>query len=92
MRLFSLDFGTVCLAASFSVLLPQSVISAATAEIDQTVVTFLNTYCVRCHGPEEQNASLRFDTIPVKLGDEATAQSWQDILDILNLDEMPPRR
>lgn len=65
-------------------------LSAETAEVDQTVVAFLNSYCVRCHGPKKQNASLRFDTMPAKLGDEATAQSWQDILDVLNLDEMPP--
>lgn len=74
----------------FLVFVQPRVSPAESAEIDQTVVAFLNTYCVRCHGPKTQNASLRFDTMPVKLGDEATAQSWQDILDVLNLDEMPP--
>ena len=72
------------------VFLHASLLSAETVEIDRSVVTFLNSYCVRCHGPAKQNASLRFDTMPVALGDEAIAQSWQDILDVLNLDEMPP--
>lgn len=67
-----------------------SVVLAQAAKVDPAVVTFLETYCVRCHGPAKQNASLRFDTMPVALADEATAQSWQDILDVLNLDEMPP--
>lgn len=85
------------LAAAFALqaailLLPncQPMVSAQTAEIDPAVVTFMNSYCVRCHGPAKQNASLRFDTMPLELGDEATAQRWQDILDVLNLDEMPP--
>lgn len=64
---------------------------AQTAQIDPAVVAFLKSNCVRCHGPAKQNASLRFDTLPVALGDEAVAQSWQDILDVLNLDEMPPK-
>jgi len=64
--------------------------AAQTAKIDPAVVSFLDSYCVRCHGPAEQNASLRFDSMPISLGDEATAQRWQDILDVLNLDEMPP--
>ena len=63
---------------------------AESAKIDPSVVTFLNTYCLRCHGPDEQNASLRFDTLPAEVADGATAQTWQDVLDVLNLDEMPP--
>ncbi|QDU96020.1 DUF1592 domain-containing protein [Lignipirellula cremea] len=78
----------VLLPGMFAVL--PGTVSAETAEIDRSVVTFLNSYCVRCHGPEKQNASLRFDTMPVSLADETIAQSWQDILDALNLDEMPP--
>ncbi|MEQ8791937.1 MAG: DUF1587 domain-containing protein [Pirellulaceae bacterium] len=66
------------------------VVSAQAVEIDQKVVAFLDAYCVRCHGPAKQNASLRFDTMPVALEDEAAAQNWQDILDVLNLDQMPP--
>ena len=67
-----------------------SVVLAQAAKVDPAVVTFLESYCVRCHGPAKQNAALRFDTMPLALEDEATAQSWQDILDVLNLDEMPP--
>ena len=28
--------------------------------------------------------------MPTSIADEAVAQRWQDILDVLNLDEMPP--
>lgn len=60
------------------------------AKISPGVTAFLQTYCVQCHGPDEQNAELRFDTVPTAIADEAIAQRWQDILDVLNLSEMPP--
>ena len=61
------------------------------ARVSPSVATFLQKHCVGCHGPDEQNASLRFDTMPSVIGDEAIAQRWQDILDVLNLDQMPPK-
>ena len=60
------------------------------ARISPSVMTFLKENCFRCHGPDKQKNDLRFDTMPVKIGDGAIAQQWQDILDVLNLDEMPP--
>jgi len=68
------------------------ILAADTVAIDRTVVAFLQTHCVRCHGPEKQSGELRFDAMPVALADEATAQRWQDILDALNLDVMPPAK
>lgn len=53
---------------------------------------FLASYCHECHGPEKQKNDLRFDTLGGDLGDIDTLRTWQDILDQLNLGEMPPKK
>ncbi len=60
------------------------------AKVSEEVTGFLKEYCVRCHGPKKQKGKLRFDTMPTMIADAAIAQRWQDILDVLNLSEMPP--
>lgn len=65
--------------------LPQS------APFDSTVKPFLNTYCVKCHGPEQQKGERRFDALSGKFGDDHALVDYQDILDQLNLAEMPPK-
>ena len=52
---------------------------------------FLSTYCYRCHGAKTQKADRRFDTLATDPTSLEAAQLWQDILDQLNLGEMPPR-
>jgi hypothetical protein len=56
----------------------------------EQLAPFLNTYCIRCHGQEQQNGQVRFDMAAwiVRTGDEA--QRWQDVLDQLNSGDMPP--
>ena len=51
---------------------------------------FLNAYCYRCHGPEKQKADRRFDFLTGSIEDFKQQEQWQEILDQLNLGEMPP--
>ena len=51
---------------------------------------FLQQHCVRCHGAEEQNAERRFDTLAESITDNDVLIDYQDILDQLNLGQMPP--
>lgn len=51
---------------------------------------FLQTYCVQCHGPEEQNGQVRFDQVSWTITRNDEAQRWQDVLDVLNGGDMPP--
>ena len=51
---------------------------------------FLEKNCYACHGPEKQKHDLRFDTLGHDLSHVETLRTWQDILDQLNLGEMPP--
>lgn len=52
--------------------------------------SFLHTYCIDCHGPDNQEADLRFDQIGHDLSDSKTAQIWSDIFAQVQFVEMPP--
>ena len=58
--------------------------------LPEPIRQFFQDNCVRCHGPKKQKGKIRIDQIPTLIADEAIAQQWQDILDVLNLSEMPP--
>ena len=53
---------------------------------------FFTAYCVKCHGPEKQKADRRFDTLPASVEKPGTLIELQDIIDQLNLGEMPPAK
>ena len=61
--------------------------SALQAELPET---FLKQYCYKCHGPDKQKAKRRFDTLPATIRDLRQQEQWQEIVDQLNLGEMPP--
>ena len=51
---------------------------------------FLEEYCIKCHGPDKQKGERRFDTLSYPISDDNTLIDYQDILDLLNLGDMPP--
>ena len=53
---------------------------------------FIKAHCIECHGPEKQKGDLRFDQLGTDLSDLQTLETWQGILDQLNLGEMPPKK
>ncbi|MDA1141568.1 MAG: DUF1592 domain-containing protein [Planctomycetota bacterium] len=56
------------------------------------VKPFLERHCFDCHGPDLQKGDYRFDTLKTDLTDVKTLETWQNILDQLNLGEMPPKK
>jgi len=63
--------------------------ASAAPKLDPTISTFLNTYCLDCHGEGKQKGDFRVDTL--KLPENAAeAENWQLVLDNLHLGEMPP--
>lgn len=52
---------------------------------------FLQDYCIKCHGDEKQKGDRRFDHLGLDFSDEDTAFEWQEILDLINLGDMPPK-
>mgnify|MGYP001168155533 CR=1 FL=1 len=60
------------------------------AGADELISKFLKLNCVRCHGSEKQKADRRFDTLPVKIKALDDLERYQEIVDQLNLGNMPP--
>jgi mono/diheme cytochrome c family protein len=66
--------------------------SPETATFAATLKPFLKTYCVGCHGAKLQKGDRRFDTLAVEIFNDNALVDYQDILDQLNLSEMPPHK
>nr|WP_299385348.1 DUF1592 domain-containing protein [Allomuricauda sp.] len=62
----------------------------STYNFDQDLKPVINKYCVQCHGPEEQKAGLRLDSINPDLVQGPDAATWRGMLDMINSGEMPP--
>lgn len=61
------------------------------ATIYKTSVTkLIQSYCIDCHGPDLQEGDLRLDRLQPDFGDSASAAKWIEVMDNLNLGEMPP--
>ena len=52
----------------------------------------LKRLCLGCHGPAKQKGKLRLDTLSPDLVKGADAETWHDVLNKLNLGEMPPKK
>jgi len=75
-----------------AVLVAMSAASLCAADYEQDIRPILQRHCFRCHGPEESNGDVRLDTLSTDLiADSAAAETWHDVLNVLNLGEMPPR-
>ena len=64
-------------------------IPAAAADLSH-LRPFLKEHCYSCHGPDKQKNDIRLDTLGDDLADIDTLRTWQDVLDQINLGEMPP--
>lgn len=51
---------------------------------------FVAEYCVACHGADKQKADRRFDDLPLEIKTLDEIERWQEVVDLLNLEEMPP--
>lgn len=61
-------------------------------EFEKSVRPLLAKYCFDCHGEEKQKADLRMDRLDPDLVKGDDAETWHDVLDQLNLGEMPPAK
>lgn len=60
------------------------------APFESAVQPVLAAYCVRCHGAEQQKGDRRFDQLNGDIPNDNALVELQDVLDQLNLSEMPP--
>ncbi len=63
---------------------------AAPNDAAATADAFLKKHCIRCHGPEKQKAKFRIDTLDRTFIDNRSTDAWVEVLDRINLNEMPP--
>lgn len=56
----------------------------------ESVKPFLKEYCINCHGPEKQKGDRRYDNLTNDFADPDALILWQDIVDLINLGDMPP--
>jgi len=59
--------------------------------LEFSVKPFFDRYCVECHGPQVQKASVQVDTLQ-PIGQGSSGEKWQEILDVIELEEMPPAK
>lgn len=67
---------------------PPAVLDHKTFDTD--VSPFFAKYCVRCHGVEKAEAKLRLDTLAADFLQRPSVDKWVEVLDRMNLGEMPP--
>jgi mono/diheme cytochrome c family protein len=60
------------------------------ASFKAQVKPLVDAHCVACHGPDEQKATLRLDTLTLDLDDPKTLAQWVRVYDKLAAGEMPP--
>lgn len=60
------------------------------SSFETKVKPFLGKYCIDCHGAKKQKGDRRFDELNGKIVDDNSLVDLQDVLDQLNLSEMPP--
>ena len=53
---------------------------------------FLENYCLRCHGAENEKGDLRIDQLSRNFQSGVDSHHWAEALDKLNSGEMPPRK
>ena len=60
------------------------------AAFETILKPYMDTYCIDCHGPDKQKGDRRWDNLKWPISDTTSLLHIQEILDIINLGEMPP--
>ncbi|MCH2204266.1 MAG: DUF1588 domain-containing protein [Lentisphaerales bacterium] len=66
--------------------------SLIAAEPSFNIQKFVERYCTDCHDEDIQKGDRRFDDLNPDIADLDIAERWQEVLDVLNLGEMPPKK
>ncbi|WP_339742129.1 DUF1592 domain-containing protein [uncultured Rubinisphaera sp.] len=86
---------TLCMIAIFNSNIVQSQSLSKPALSDpgtyQTHVSkLLSNHCIACHGADLQEGDLRLDTHKADFSDSQSLATWVEVMDRMNLGEMPP--
>lgn len=88
------------LAIMFTVLIPiaagaedseQSTGDTERSNSEREIRSLLQKLCGDCHGTKEPKAELRIDSLDSRWESTTDVEVWQDVLDRINVGEMPPQ-
>ena len=65
-------------------------LATAATRAEEPSAAFIKRHCIRCHGSTIQKADRRFDTLPTQIRALDDLERYQEIVDQLNLQTMPP--
>ena len=66
--------------------------SAVAAELPASVPVFVKRYCMKCHDADSEKGDRNFEPFLAQPGKAEHHELLKEILDQLNLGEMPPRK
>ncbi len=73
-------------------LLAASLGLAHTVRAAEPFDAFLETHCIKCHGPEKEKGDLRIDQLSRDFKVGADAHHWAEVIENVNSGEMPPKK
>ncbi|MAT12520.1 MAG: hypothetical protein CMM02_16115 [Rhodopirellula sp.] len=73
-----------------SLIIVANVLSCSFIKAEEQPSDFLGKYCVKCHGMETQKADRRFDNLSNEIKTLDELERYQEVVDQLNLESMPP--
>lgn len=65
-------------------------VDQASDTFTKTVKPFLRKHCIRCHDAKRASAGFRIDELPADFQAAKTADHWLEVMDKINIGEMPP--
>ncbi|MEM1297224.1 MAG: DUF1587 domain-containing protein, partial [Verrucomicrobiota bacterium] len=71
-------------------LLSQLFILGSVSAYDADVQTFLEQYCITCHGPDKAKGQVDFSMIRTDADVTEHFELWETVVDVLKFEEMPP--
>ena len=60
--------------------------------VPHKVSQFVKTYCIDCHNEDKDKGDRRLDNLSHDFTNYDTQMAWEEVLDQLNLGEMPPEK
>ena len=82
----------VAIATTFaSPFVSNTLAESGSASYQTRIRPYLAKYCFQCHGPKQQKADLRLDTLDPDMVSGSDTDMWQEVLDLTNVSEMPPK-
>lgn len=89
-RFLTLSILTLSILTIVSALSADEPLVADRGTYDTHVVPFFEKHCVACHGPEKEKGDLRLDTLEVDFFNTGALSKWIEVMDNINLGDMPP--